>query len=238
MLHQKVRRTSHKPPVTVQTTTLWEYPSQHYGTTMQGHQAYVGATPSYVIWNLLQRYTRHDDVVVDPMCGSGTTLDVCRDLGRQGRGFDVAPRRSDIEAADARQLPMGRESADFVFIDPPYGDHIQYSDAPHCIGALSALDEPYYDALADVFTEAHRVLRNRRYIGVYVCDFFNKKKGFAPIGARLTYLLAERFELIDHVCVVRHNKSLKKGNWHQAAERDNFFLRGFNHLLIAKKVTD
>jgi DNA modification methylase len=79
------------------TTTLWEYPSQHYDQwidpdsgevrrssirreeraplAMQGDKEYVGATPSWIIWQLLQRYTRPGDTVLDPMCGSGTTLD-------------------------------------------------------------------------------------------------------------------------------------------------------------------
>ena len=64
-----------KPPLTVQPTTLWDYPSQHYGGKSQGSARYRGATPSYVIWNLLSRYTREGDLVVDPMCdalGPGT----------------------------------------------------------------------------------------------------------------------------------------------------------------------
>ena len=60
-----------KPKLELQTTTLWEYPSQHYGEGMQGNKNYKGATPSFVIWNLLQRYTKKGDKVVDPMCGSG-----------------------------------------------------------------------------------------------------------------------------------------------------------------------
>src|SRR4051812_43094509 len=95
-----------KPKLTLQTSTLWDYPSQHYGEGMQGDRKYKGATPSYVIWNLLMRYTRPGDVVVDPFCGSGTTLDVCHDLKRQGLGFDIAPYRRDIKQADARHLPL------------------------------------------------------------------------------------------------------------------------------------
>ena len=96
-----------KPPLRLQTTTLWEYPSQHYGAAEQGDKRYVGATPSYVIWNVLSRYTKEGALVVDPMCGSGTTLDVARDLRRRARGFDLAPYRKDIERADARELPLG-----------------------------------------------------------------------------------------------------------------------------------
>ena len=57
-------RRPEKPPLRVQTTTLWEYPSQHYGKGTQGDPGYVGATPSYVVWNLVQRYTRPGDLVV------------------------------------------------------------------------------------------------------------------------------------------------------------------------------
>jgi SAM-dependent methyltransferase len=231
---QRPARTS-KPPLRAQTTTLWDYPSQHYGTGLQGDPDYVGATPSYVIWNLLQRYTRPGDLVVDPMCGSGTTLDVAQELDRRARGFDVRPYREDITRADARRLPLKASSVDFLFVDPPYGDHIDYSDDPDCIGKLSAMDEPFFEALDRVIFEAHRVLKPGRHIAVYACDFYNKKQGFAPIGARLMANVCNYFEPIDHICVVRHNKSLKKGNWHQAAERDNFFLRGFNHLIIGKK---
>src|SRR5262245_23358474 len=90
------REPKSKPPLNVQTTTRWDYPSQHYGAGMQGDKAYVGATPSYVIWNLIMRYTEPGALVVDPFCGSGTTLDVAKDTGRRGRGFDLSPYRADI----------------------------------------------------------------------------------------------------------------------------------------------
>ncbi len=224
-----------KPALTLQTTTLWEYPSQHFGTTQQGSQSYIGATPSYVIWNLLQRYTKPGDRVVDPMCGSGTMLDVAQLLQREGLGFDVHPTREDVTVADARDLPLADASVDFWFTDPPYGDHLDYGPSPKCIGKLSAFDEAYFASLDKVLAEAHRVLRNRRYMAVYVGDFYQKKQGFVPIGSRVMAMMSQYFRLIDHVCVVRHNKSLKKGSWHRAAEEDNFFLRGFNHLIIGKK---
>jgi DNA modification methylase len=69
-----------KPQLKLQTTTLWYYPSQQYADTPMGDPRFEGRTPAWVIWNLLERYTRADDLVVDPFCGGGTTLDVARDL--------------------------------------------------------------------------------------------------------------------------------------------------------------
>ncbi|MFN3198621.1 MAG: TRM11 family SAM-dependent methyltransferase [Bradymonadia bacterium] len=224
-----------KPPLRIQTTTLWDYPSQHYGEGMQGDQRYIGATPSYVIWNLLQRYTEAGEIVVDPFCGSGTTLDVAKDLRRRGRGFDVNPFRGDIEEADARALPLDDETAHFVFMDPPYSDNIKYSDKPNCIGRIKATDEAYFEALDEVFAETHRVLHPGRHMAVYICDTHSKKDGFVPIGTRCLALLLQYFIPVDHIAVVRHNKTLKMGNYHRAAEEGNFFLRGFNHLIIMQK---
>lgn len=202
---------------------------------MQGDARYIGATPSYVIWNLVQRYTKEGDLVVDPFCGSGTTLDVAKDTGRVARGFDLAPYRADIEQADARKLPLESGSVKLVFMDPPYGDHIDYSDNPECIGKLSAYDPAYYRAMHRVIREAARVLEPGGVLGLYVCDYFEKKHGFAPVGFQLFVSIAESLSILDIVSVARHNKSLEMGNYRKAAEEGNFFLRGFNYLFIAEK---
>ena len=227
-----------KPRLEIQTTTHWDYPSQHYGEGHQGDPAYRGATPSYVIWNLLERYTRRGDMVIDPMCGSGTTIDVATELGRRARGFDLSPYRDDIEEADARNLPVGDESVDFVFVDPPYSDNLKYSDDPRCIGHLNATDEAYFEALDEVMRETFRILKNRRYFGYYVCDYYSRRKGFVPIGMRSMALMLQYFEVVDHICVQRHNRTLEIPRWRKAARDGNFFLRGFNHLIVAKKQLD
>ena len=231
----------HKPPLRICTTTLWEYPSQDYGREPHGDKDYVGATPAWVIWNLLQRYTRNGDIILDPMCGSGTTLDVARELGRTAMGFDLAPRRADIKPADARHIPLANASVDFVFVDPPYSTHVDYSDDPRCIGKLSAAPDPqqsgnaYYQAMEQVFKQCRRVLKNRRYMAVYVSDSFKKGRPFMPIGFELFGILRTMFDPVDIIAVVRHNQKLGRGNWHKAAEEGNYFLRGFNYLLIFKK---
>ncbi len=223
-----------KPPLVPQVTTLWDYPSQHYGDTAQGSQAYRGATPSHVVWNVVHRFSREGELVLDPFCGSGTTLDVCADLGRRAVGFDVAPFRADIRQADARSLPLKQRSVDLIFMDPPYADNLSYSDDPRCIGKLKA-DGRWQRAMRLSLGECARVLRDERVLAIYVCDVFQKDRGFFPLGFDLFEMAREDFVPIDVVAVVRHNRTLDMGNYRKAADEQGFFLRGFNYLLLFRK---
>jgi DNA modification methylase len=225
-----------KPPLRLQVTTLWDYPSQHYGDATQGSPLYKGATPSYIIWNLLQRYTRPNDLVIDPCAGSGTTLDVARDLKRRALGYDVHPTRKDIFRVDARKLPPELSGkADFVFIDPPYSTHLDYGDDPRDIGKLDAATPAYYDAMHQVIREIHRVLKPAAHMALYVSDSYVHNQGFHPIGFELFQRLRQHFSPVDIIAVTRHNKTLEMGNYRKAAEEQNFFLRGFNYLFIMRK---
>ena len=227
------------PPLKLQTTTLWYYPSQQIPGDVKGDPRFEGATPAYVIWNLLERYTREGDLVVDPFAGGGTTLDVAREGKRRALGYDVHPTRDDVFNADARKLPLEDAIADFVFMDPPYGTHLEYGDDPRDIGKLDALvGDEYFRAMDAVFAEVERVLRDRRYLALYVSDSFKKGNPFGALGAELFALLRQRFRPVDHIAVVRGNRTLEKPNFHRAAAEGNFFLRGFNHLLIFKKQRD
>lgn len=231
-----------KPPLQLQVTTLWDYPSQHYGNTFQGSPHYKGATPSYIIWNLLQRYTKEGDLVIDPCCGSGTTLDVARDLKRKALGYDVhpPPNRPDIFRVDARKLPPElTNKVDFVFIDPPYATHLDYGPDPRDIGKLDAESGKYYEAMDQVITEIHRVLRPGAYMALYVSDSYehNKTGGtFHPLGFELFARLRAKLIPVDIIAVTRHNKTLQMGNYRKAADEGNFYLRGFNYLFICRKI--
>ncbi len=225
-----------QPKPLVQTTTLWDFPSQHYGReSEQGDGEYAGVTPSYVIWNLLQRYTKPGATVLDPMCGSGTTLDVCKDLGRIGLGFDLAPAHAGVKKADARKLPLQNGTVDFVFVDPPYSTHIKYSGTEACIGELEARGGGYYEAMEKVIAELYRVTKDGGYIALYIQDSFAKGKPLAPLGFELFLRLSTLFEPVDIVCVTRHNKKLKRNHWHTSAIEGNYYLRGFNYLFILRK---
>ncbi len=218
-----------------ETTTLWDYPTQNYGDKPHGYNKYSGVTPAFVIWNLIQRYTKEGDLVIDPMCGSGTTIDVCVEEKRKVIGFDIVPFRNDIIQADARHLPLKNDIADFVFVDSPYSDNIKYNNHPNNIGNISCENPTFFSELEKVTQEIQRILKPQKYMAWLIGDQ-SKRKVFTPVGYRLYEILTKYFMPIDWLCVVRRNQSSNTGIWHYRAKKYNFFLRGFKHLLVMKKI--
>ena len=142
-----------------------------------------------MIWNLLQRYTREGDLVVDPFCGGGTTLDVARSLGRERAASTSRRARDDIERADARALPLEAARPTSSSWTRRTRRTSSTPARASCIGELDAFEPAYFEAMDAAFAEAERCLRDRRYLAVYVSDTFKKKKGFVGIGARSSRLL-------------------------------------------------
>ena len=217
-----------------ETTTLWDYPKQSYGKKSHGDNKYPGVTPAFVIWNLLQRYTKENELVIDPMCGSGTTIDVCKEENRRVLGFDIVPYRDDIIPADARKLPLENKVADFVFIDSPYSDNIKYNDHPANIGNISCENPQFFSELDKVAKELFRILKPKKYLAWLIGDQAKNKK-FTPVGFKVYSLLDNYFTPVDIICVTRHNQRSNTPIWHERAKKYNFFLRGFKYLIIMKK---
>lgn len=217
-----------------ETTTLWDFPTQNYGDRAHGDNKYSGVTPAFVIWNLIQRYTAEGDLVVDPMCGSGTTIDVCKEENRQVIGYDIAPYRADIQQADARGLPLNNETVDFIFIDSPYSDNIKYNDHPDNLGKISCENPVFFEEMDKVALEAFRILKPEKYLAWLIGDQA-KKKIFTPVGLKIYSILEKYFIPVDIVCVTRHNQTSNTFIWHERAKRYNFYLRGFKYLIIVKK---
>jgi len=220
----------------LEATTLWDFPRQSYGRNSKGDNKYPGVTPAQLIWDLVWRYTEPGDLVVDPMCGSGTTLDVCKEEGRRAICYDIAPpsSRPDIIQSDARKIPLPDNNVDMVFIDSPYGDNIRYNEHPDCIGKISSETEEFYNELEKVIKECHRILKPGKVLGWLIGDQWVKKK-FTPVGFLLYGRLMKYFDTVDIVCVARRGQSSNTSLWYNRARRFNFYLRGFKYLFIMRK---
>jgi ParB family transcriptional regulator, chromosome partitioning protein len=80
-----------------------------------------GAIPPAIVAHTLHYFTPPGGVVVDPMAGGGTTIDVCQSMGRRCLAYDIHPTRPDIQCHDiCHGFPPEALNCHLIFCDPPY----------------------------------------------------------------------------------------------------------------------
>ncbi|WP_435020321.1 DNA methyltransferase [Tundrisphaera sp. TA3] len=80
-----------------------------------------GSIPPAIVAHTLHYFTAPGALVVDPMSGGGTTMDVCESMGRVCLAYDIEPKRPGVIRLDIRSgFPPEASGCDLVFCDPPY----------------------------------------------------------------------------------------------------------------------
>jgi ParB/RepB/Spo0J family partition protein len=186
-------------------TTLWDIGER---AEYAGRGDFHGNCPPQVVEQCVLRLTKKGDLVVDPMAGSGTAVDVCNLLGRRCIAYDIKPPewRTDIIQNDSRKIPLEDDSVDMVFLHPPYWDMVYYTEASENLPDLSrakTLDE-YLEMLRQVLHECYRILKDGKYLCILLGDRI-KNGRFIPL-CRKAANLAEEIGFIDCGYAVKFTK--------------------------------
>jgi hypothetical protein len=160
--------------IKVQPYDVWNFPGCH---NLMGDK-HPGRIPGEIICHALWYWTKQGDLVLDPMAGSGTTLDACLLMGRCARGYDIDDRhgRVDIEKHDLSQgWPDKAQEADLIFWDPPYFskmDHSTIGDDGYIEGSISGLSpNEYLKWLGDRLAELHATAKQGARIAFLMSDW-------------------------------------------------------------------
>ncbi|MCB9918599.1 MAG: hypothetical protein H6832_09365 [Planctomycetes bacterium] len=135
-----------------------------------GSSRYRGNCDGYLIKDLLQYFGARS--VLDPMTGSGTCRDVCRDLGIPCVSFDIKSGRDASDASSYR----GLEPADFAWLHPPYWRMIRYSENPSCMSNAPSLDA-FLGQLTHVLTHCRNALTQDGHIAVLIGSYQDRQSG-------------------------------------------------------------
>src|SRR5262245_35995834 len=126
-------------------TTVWDFPVRGDWATHKGD--YRGNFAPQIARNVILNYSAEGELVLDPMCGSGTTLIEARLLNRNALGYDVNQNAVDISKArldfpvenaskqvvrrgDVRKLAdLDENRVDLILTHPPYANIVKYSDS-------------------------------------------------------------------------------------------------------------
>jgi len=221
--------------LSLETTTVWSFPDRGDWATHKGD--YRGNWAPQIARNLILRYSKPGEIVLDQMCGGGTTLVECKLLGRNAIGIDInydavmltmdrlnftyRPldsnyKEPDIKVyhGDARNLNLIEdESIDLIATHPPYANIIPYSKSKKIEGDLSQVYslEEYLKGMREVAEESFRVLKPKRYCAILIGDT-RKHRHYIPIAFRvMQQFLDVGFILKEDIIKIQwHTKATEK----------------------------
>ena len=98
-------------------TSIWSFKERGMWATHKGD--YRGNCPPQVPRNLILKYTNENDIVLDPFCGSGTTMIECKLLNRKGIGIDVNENALKLDSTLCPNInnPINKVYYDFELFD-------------------------------------------------------------------------------------------------------------------------
>jgi ParB/RepB/Spo0J family partition protein len=182
--------------------TVWDF---QYRDDYAGDKDFHGNCSPQIVEQCIWRLTNEGDLVVDPMAGSGTTLDVCRRFNRKSIGYDINPpkNRQDIIQNNSQKIPLDSNFVDMIFIHPPYWNIAYYTKAEENLPDLSRAKSPneFMAMLEQVFQECYRVLKPNKFLCVLLGDVIREGK-FIPL-CRKTTDIAEKIGFIDYGYAVK-----------------------------------
>jgi len=229
-------------------TSIWSFKKRGNWATHKGD--YRGNCPPQVPRNLILKYTKENDIVLDPFCGSGTTMIECKLLNRKGIGIDVniealnmAKKRLNFKYNNVFEPKLIRANSmnlkeiipsnkiDLVFAHPPYADIIKYSqDIKEDISRLSLND--FLNQMNLFSKECFRVLKKGRICSVLIGDI-RKNKNIIPLGFYIMNIFIQTgFTLKEIIIKEQHNCRMTE-YWEN--KKINFYLLAHEYIFILKK---
>lgn len=158
---------------------------------------------------IIRRFTRRGEIVLDPFCGLGTTLIEATALGRHSIGIDLNPeiaRRAQTLAQETRTAydvsstvlvgdstntyiigrvresleQFSREYVDCAILHPPYHNIIRFSEDTADLSNLSTIDE-FLEGFRSAVCNTRDLLHPLRRMALVIGDIYARSE-WVPLG--------------------------------------------------------
>lgn len=227
------------------------------------HRAdYWGNFVPQIPHQLMRRYTRRGDWVIDPFAGSGTTLIEGQRLGRNTLGVELQPaivkrartliggepnRHSvvcDVVAGDSAETDFrallavhGAVSAQLALVHPPYHDIIRFSDDPRDLSNAASV-ESFLAGLGQVVANVAAALDRGRYLAMVIGDKYSRGE-WVPLGFRAMQAVQDQGFLLKSIVVKDINgtagKRSQKELWRYRALVGGFYVFRHEYVFVFRK---
>jgi len=211
---------------------------------------------------MILRYTKKKEWVLDTFVGSGTTLIECRRLGRNGIGVELNPDvageakklvdkevnkydvTTEVIPADSRTVDMekalgeyGIKQVQLLIMHPPYYDIIDFSKDRRDLSQAGSVEE-FLKMFGDVVENTTPFLEKGRYFALVIGDKYSKGE-WIPLGFRCMDEVLKRGYSLKSIIVKNFEETRGKRNqkelWRYRALVGGFYVFKHEYVMLFKK---
>lgn len=226
---------------------------------------YHGNFIPQIPYQLIKRYTKKQEIVLDMFLGSGTTLFECENLNRNFIGFDINEEiisfvqekmehsnkmNFDIQNCDTSNSldfdnkiksslnKLNSDKVQFVIMHPPYMDIVKFTNKNEDLSQISDLSQ-FVKTFNKVVQNALKYLETNRYFAIVIGDVY-KKGEVVPLSFYVMDAIKRTFKVKLKGIIVKNiegnrGKIGQGGIWKYRALNSDYYIFKHEYIMVFKK---
>ncbi|AFH50371.1 DNA modification methylase [Ignavibacterium album JCM 16511] len=211
---------------------------------------------------LLKRFTKKGDWVLDPFAGSGTTLIECKKLGRNALGIDLSDKAINLcnenlgkekksfdvsvetLTADSSEVDLKKflikyqiKYFQFIIMHPPYWDIIKFTSEKKDL-SNAATTEEFLKMFGKVLDNIFPFLEKKRHLAVVIGDKYSNGE-WVPLGFLIMEEVLRRNFKLKSIIVKNFEDTTAKRNqkelWRYRALVGGFYIFKHEYIFLFQK---
>ena len=244
--------------------SLWLIPER--GKYGKHKNIYHGNFIPQIPNQLIRRYTKSGDSVLELFSGSGTTLYECEELMRNYIGFDINTEIIDYVNSNMNNSSMinyslnnvdvtnkdrfsevfaewsekyKKQYVDFMIAHPPYLDIVKFTDDERDLSNIADVDL-FIEKLIVAIGNGFRYLKKNGYFAIVAGDVY-KNSEVVPLAFKIMDSIKQNFNVKMKGIIIKNiegnrGKLGAQDIWKYRALRSDYFLFKHEYIFVFKKL--
>lgn len=206
---------------------------------------------------LINRYTKRNEVVFEPFMGSGTTLFECEKLQREYIGIDINSEMidyvnqkmkgtktkfkiSECDATNSEEVSdvLKNKKVQFILMHPPYMDIIKFSNNKKDLSKINDINK-FVQKFNIACENTLKFLDKDRYFALVVGDVY-KNSEVLPLGFYCMDMIKRNFKVKLKGIIIKNIEGNRGklgvgGIWRYRALKSDYYIFKHEYIFIFKK---
>lgn len=214
---------------------------------------------------LIRRYTKENEIIIDPFLGSGTTLYECDSLKRKLIGLDINENAlefvfdnmgdnfdnkrffitvcdntnsENIKYINEGLKTLKSKSAQFVIFHPPYMNIIKFTDKKEDLSQINNMND-FLSSFLKTCENILPFLDKDRYFAVVIGDIY-KDSEVKPLSFNVMNIIQNNFKVKLKGIIIKNIEGnrgkLKNENiWRYRALKSDYYIFKHEYIFVFKK---